>query len=346
MPSHGRADLSRHRGTPSAQANHVASPAIKFGPVVCLLLATQIASGQNTAPFGVNPYGYALAQNSAIEQSRLYRTAAPRTVDAYGNALPAPSTAPAADDSFGAQEILKNQEPTREWTLSGAASLLYTDNVELSSSGRSDDVFAVVDAGLGWSRKLNRTVEANVSFRASIFRYDKNPALDFQNLGFGAGVAWTLPQLPGASVFARYDFTQLFDRDGDSILTDHAFTIGLQKAVAFSRGHGLTLGIAATIGISDPHAAQRDTLAAFIGYRLQLTQKLETDLLLRPALHYYNSGSRVEFNQILAWNFRYRMTDWAELNGFLSYGLNRSERAAFDYNVFTTGIGFGVTVRF
>ena len=332
---------------PNAQAERVASPAIKFAPVVCLLLVTRVAAAQETAPFGVNGYGMALAQNSAaIEQSRLYRATARRTVDAYGNALPDSPAAASEDDSFGTQEILKNQEPVREWTLSGAASLLYTDNVELSARGRSDDLFVVVDAGLGWSRRLNRTLEANVSFRASIFRYDKNPVLDFQNLGFGGGLTWALPRLPGASVFARYDFTQLLDRDGDGILTDHAFTVGVQKAVAFSRGHGLTISVAATAGISDPHAAQRHALAAFISYRLQLTEKLETELLLRPALHYYDAGSRFEFNQILAWNFRYRVTEWAELNGFLSYGLNRSERAAFDYNVFTTGIGLGVTVRF
>ena len=292
----------------------------------------------------------ALAQNSsAIEQSRLYRDAAPRStsaVDANGNALPAAQPAPSPDDSFGAQEILKSQERPREFVLTGGVSLLYTNNAELAHDERRDDFFAVVDAGIGWSKKFARHFEANVGFHASLFRYDKNRRLDFQNLGFGMGVAWALPRLPDASVFARYDFTQLLDGQGDGILTDHAFAIGVQKAFVFSRGHALTLGLTAIAGISDPHAAQRDLMGAFLAYRVQLTRKLETEVLYRPAVHFYNAGGRVELNQLLSWNLRYRFNEWAELSGFLSYGVNRSERAAFDYEVFSGGAGLGLVVRF
>ena len=203
-----------------------------------------------------------------------------------------------------------------------------------------------MDAGVGWSQKLGPTLETNVGFHASVFRYDKNPQLDFQNLGFGASVAWALPRVPGVSAFARYEFTQLIDTDGNGILTDHAFTVGLQKAIAFSRGHGVTLGVIAMAGISDPHGAQRDLLGAFVAYRVQLTEKLETGFFYRPAVHFYNAGGRIEFNQIMTWNLRYRFNEWAELSGFLSYSLNRSEDAAYDYNVLTTGAGISLTVRF
>lgn len=108
----------------------MASPAIKFAPAVCLLVAAQLASAQQAAPYGVNAYGIALAPNSsAIEQSRLYRDSAPRSrpaVDANGNALPVTPSAAPQDDSFGAQQFLKNQERPREFVMSCRTTTLAT----------------------------------------------------------------------------------------------------------------------------------------------------------------------------------------------------------------------------
>ena len=298
----------------------------------------------------VNANGMLLAQNDAsIEQSRLYRHTTPRFgygVDANGNALPEPEASTVEDDSFGEQKILKDQARPTSFVVTGGASLVYTDNVALTRRGTIDDVFAIVDAGITWTPRVRRDLEPFVGFRASVFRYDKATDLDFYNLGFAAGVAWTPPSMRGVSVFARYDFTELLNRDSDQILMDHAITLGLQKSVALGRSHGFAFGATASFGISDPDSAQRSQIGAFFSYRLQLTRKLETDFLYRPAIHFYTDSGRADLNQILSWNLRYRFNDWAELNATVSYGLNRSERSAFDYNALTTGVGAGVTIRF
>ncbi len=292
----------------------------------------------------------ALAQNeSAIEQARLYRqTTTPVSlgVDANGTAITETESTSSDDDSFGAQQILKTQERQRSFTVTGNASFVYTDNVALTRRGEQDDVFGVIDAGINWSRQLSHNLEANVGFRASIFRYDKAQSLDFENLGFGMGLAWAPPGLGGISVFGRYDFTELLNRDGHQILMDHTLTLGVQKAVALGRSHGFTVGATAMFGLSDPSAAERSQLGAFIGYHLQLSRKLETDFLYRPAVHFYTAASRTDFNQILSWTMRYRFNEWADLNATFSYGVNRSDRTVFDYNVMTSGAGIGGSVRF
>lgn len=324
----------------------MASPAVSLiSAAGCLLAALQTANAQS-----INANGMLLAQNNAaIEQSRLYRDATPPSVlgrDANGAAIVETESSTSDDDSFGAQQILKTQERARPWSISGGISTIFTDNVALTRRDAQDDVFFVASAAGGWSSRIGPELEANLGLHASLFRYVDNTALDFESLGFGAGLAWSPARARGVSFFARYDFTELLDSDGDHILMDHVLTLGAQKVFVFGRSHSLLLGATATGGLSDPSDAQRSVLGAFLSYRLQLTRQLETDFLIRPALHVYTDRSRLDYNQVFSWNLRYRLSPWADLNAFFSYGLNRSDVAAFDYNALTTGGGVGVNIRF
>jgi hypothetical protein len=301
-------------------------------------------------PLGVDANGMTLAQtNAAIEQSRLLQQSTPPVrmgVDANGVAIAEVDSTESDDDSFGAQTILKTQERPRAWVVSGGVSVIYTSNVALAAEDAKGDTFMVASAAGGWSKRLSPTVEANAGLHASVFRYADATELDFQNIGFGAGLNWTPPKLRGVSLFARYDLTELFGSDGDHILLDHVLTVGAQKTVVFGRSHSLALGVIGSAGLADPGAAERSQLGGYLGYRLQLTRKLETEFLYRPAVHIYTDSNRADFNQIISWSLRYRFNDWANLNAFMTYGLNRSDRSAFDYNVFTGGAGIGLNVKF
>lgn len=340
-----------------ASPNGVASPFVTLGSILCLLplpltaIAQQGASPASPASgANVNAGGFTLAQtNAAIEQSRLLQQAAPPTnvgLDSTGAPVADTESSPSDDDSFGAQLILKSQERPRSWVVSGGISTIFTSNVGLASADPKDDIFVIANAAVGWSKRLSPTLEANAGAQASIFRYDKASELDFQSAGFGAGLNWTPPSLRGVSLFGRYDFTELFSSDGDHILMDHVLTAGAQKMFVFGRSHSLAVGTVGSFGLADPGVAQRSQVGGYIGYRLHLTRKLETDFLYRPAVHIYTDADRADFNQVVSWNFRYRLTDWADLTAFASYGLNRSDRSVFDYKVFTSGAGLGVNVRF
>lgn len=350
---------------PTAKCPIVSSRIIPAVLTIGLLGITPIAIAQQavspTAPqatpempspyaLGITADGMALAQaDAAIEQARLQQQAVPPVnigVDANGVATADTDAVSSGDDSFGAQIILKSQERQPTFVIGGSASVVYTDNVALTRRGTHDDVFAIADASITWLPRLGHNLETTVGLHASVSRYDKTSALDYQNIGFGAGLAWSPPQWRGVAVFGRYDLTELFGRDGHQILLDNVLTLGAQKSFVFGRAHALTVGATAALGLSDPAPAQRDQLGAFLAYRMQLTRKLDTDFLYRPAVHFYNDSGRVDFNQIVSWNLRYRFTDWAELSTSLSYGVNRSDKAVFDYNVLTTGATAVVTIRF
>ena len=283
----------------------------------------------------------------AIDQTRLLQEVPPPpppVVDANGNAIV--GTDSTADDSFGAQMILKNQERVRSFILQADASIYYTSNVALTRSATRDDDFAVLNAAGAWTHPLSPELAMLVGLQASAFRYSDASQLDFNDLGAGLGLAWAPPSWGGISMFGRYDFTELIDRHGNEILRDHEFSAGAQKTFPLGRAHAFSLGTLGSVGISTPFAAQRDQVGFFAGYHLQLARSLQTDVTYRIAFQSYSESNRLDLNQVFSWSLRYRLAEWTEVSAFFSFGNNRSNTTVFDYDVITSGGGFGLTTRF
>lgn len=287
-------------------------------------------------------------QASSIEQARLFQktpTATNTAVNANGTPLPETDTS-SDDDSFGAQVLLKNKEQVPTLFLSADTSVFYTNNAALTRRDETSDAFFVTDAAASWTPRIAPRVEAQVAVHASIFRYDRTSALDFEDFGAGAGLAWNPQNFYGVGLFARYDFTQLLNRHSDKILSDHQISVGAQKSFALSRAQAFTTGLVASAGISDPHSAQRDQFGAFVGYHCGLSRALEADLTYRIALYRYNSGGRADVNQVVAGNLRYHFNKSFEADAFLTFGDNRSNHSVFDYAAFTSGGGVALRLRF
>lgn len=293
--------------------------------------------------------GAVRAQDAAIEQSRLLQQHHPTAAAATGNSegmAVGDADEDSDDDSFGAQLILKSQERRRSFTLSAEASSVYTSNVALVRRSARADGFFVGNASAAWAPRISTHFEGQVVAHVASFRYFDNSVLDFSNFGIGAAVAYSTPEWPGVSVVGRYDFTELINRHAQEILSDHQLTVAAQKGIPLGRSHYVTLGLLGTAGISDPFAAQRDSVGAFGSYHLNISRSLETDLSYRYALYVYTQGDRTDRNQLVSLALRYRFTEWADAQAFFSYGNNWSDVAVFDYSVMTAGGGVGVRVRF
>jgi len=258
----------------------------------------------------------------------------------------ADSESSSSDDSFGDQVILKSQPRMPTFAISADASIFYTNNVALTRRGQIDDSFLVAHVGGNWTPRIAAGLDGQFGVSVATFRYNDTSALDFTNLSFGGGLYWTPVKLGGITLFSRYDFIELLNRDSDEILQDHEFTLGAQKVFALGRSHSFTVGAIGMAGITSPKSAQRNQAGVFVGYRALLTRALEMELLYRGAFFSYSDSSRDDFNQVVSLSLRYHFTPWAEANAFLSYGDNRSDQSAFDYRVLTTGAGVGATVRF
>jgi len=297
------------------------------------------------APFSL---GFAQENHPAVDQARLFQStpsAKPVAVDANGTAL-ADSDSYSEDDSLGAQAILKNNVKIPTLFFSADTSLFYTSNAALTRRNETSDEFFVTYAAASWTPHIAPGIEGQVGAHASIFRYDRLSALDFEDLGAGAGVTWTPRNLSGVALFARYDFTELLDRHSDEILSDHQFSFGAQKTIPISRAQTFFTGLLASAGISDPHSDQRDQLSVFVGYHCVLTRSIDADLSYRASFYRYNHDGRADINQAVAANVRYHFNELLEADVFLTFADNRSNSSAFDYGVFTCGGGVGLRLRF
>jgi hypothetical protein len=250
------------------------------------------------------------------------------------------------DDSFGKQIILKTQERPPEFLLGVDASVFYTSNAALTSRDEISDMFFVANAGFSWTHPVSSTLQFQAGARASLFRYNGTPALDFDSVGGGFGLVWTPPALSGIAIFGRYDVTQLWDHSGNDLLTNNEFSPGLQKIVVLGRSHALSFNVGGSLAIADPRRSERNTVGAGVSYALRLTRNLDTVLGYRLATYFYEEGGRTELNQLLSLSVNYHLNRWATLSTFASYGDNRSNHSAFDYKVFATGGGAGLTVQF
>jgi hypothetical protein len=287
--------------------------------------------------------------NPAIEQSRLFPRTVPPTsgeVTADGIALPAGESTSAGDGNFGAQQILKNDEKIPDLTVGGGVSLFYTSNVALTNDVERSDGFFVFDSSVNWTPRINSQLQFQLGGGASIFRYFDTSALDFEDLGVGTGVTWMPPNAWGIAITGRYDFVELLDKHSNQILQDHEFSAALQKIFVFGRSHALTVALLGSAGISDPFAEQRDQIGFAVGYHLQLTRYLGSDIGYRHSWYFYNAGGRHDLNQVVSFGLHYFIRPWATVNAFASFANNQSNESAFEYNVFSGGGGLGLTIRF
>jgi hypothetical protein len=286
---------------------------------------------------------------SSITQSRLFtnsQTPGTTSFDANGNALSDSGATSSGDDSFGAQIILKNQERQPSFNVFGGASAFYTNNVDLTPHGTRSDFFLASNVGAAWRPTISRGLIAEISVASSVFRYDRASELDFEGITTGAGLTWLVPRTPGIVAFARYDFTELLNSEGNQLLQDHALTIGGQKTFAFGRSHFLTTGITGVLGKSTPRSQERDQAGIHAAYHLQITRSLDADLLYRYAAQFYDEGGRVDHNQTLSLAIGFYPARWLRVDGSIFAARNDSNRSAFDYDALNVGSGVKLSIRF
>jgi hypothetical protein len=250
------------------------------------------------------------------------------------------------DDDLGQQWILKEQKKYQPFSLIGEANGFYTDNVALARDSEQNDRFLVATVGLSYQPRIGNQWQFEFTAKQSVFRYEEFDVLDFDSLNIGGGVTYVEPRLWDIAFFGRYNYNRLTDKQEHSeFFRNHTVNIGFQKAFILTRSHYLYAGYASQFAFSDPEAAERDEHGIYGGYHLNITRSLESDLFYRIAYFTYH-GDREDLNQILNASLRFNVTKWASLTAFGSFGLNRSNKSIFDYQVFNTGAGLALNFKF
>jgi hypothetical protein len=291
----------------------------------------------------------ALVPDRALDQSRMLPPTSGTqgtAVTPYGTALPQATEEVQEEGDFGKQVVLKPQEPTREFSVTGDVSVFGTSNAALTEHDRSADVFFVSNATVNWTHAINQQLQFQAGGYAALFRYNERSDLDFESLGGGLGLAWSPEFAHGIGFFARYDATQLLTRGGDDLLTEHLFTAGAVKVIVLSRAQALSFSAVGGLGITDPHSSQRDLIGAGMAYHLRLSRNLDFDAGYRGTAYFYNTHGRNDFNSVVSLSLRYHLTPWATVSIYGSFADNQSNHSGFDYDAWVGGGGVGLTWQF
>ena len=223
-----------------------------------------------------------------------------------------------------------------------------TNNVALAKVDPLQDSFLVATTGVGFTQRFAYHLRFDAGARASAYRYDKFPQLDFQSTDLSAGVAWSPPVLKGAELLARYTFTDLTTAERTrEFYKNHAILLGVQKVVPFTRSQAVYFGASAQWSFADPKPAGRDEYTAYAGYRAQVTRHVDADLYYCYGRYVYRYGSgRHDNNQTVSLGLHYTPKEWLSLSATGFVGANRSNRKAFDYDVANVGVGLQLSLRF
>ncbi len=320
----------------------------------CFLTAAMVRRVIISAAASVTMPALLLAQTPLlpqVEQARQFRSL-PETVDLQGQRN-APQTSPlgglgTGDDAFGTQVFLKREEKVEPFSAFAEIGAFVTNNVALARRDEQQDSFLVGTTGAAFTKRFAFNLRFDASARAAAYRYDKFSELDFQSIDLSAGVAWSPPQLRGAEVMVRYTHTNLTTaKDTTEFYSNHAILLGVQKVVPFGRAQAVYFGASAQWSFADPEPAGRDEYVAYAGYRAQLTRSIDADLFYRYGSYVYREGQgREDDNQTLSLALHYTPRPWLSFSATGFYGVNRSNRSAFDYDVGNLGVGLQLSLRF
>jgi hypothetical protein len=285
-----------------------------------------------------------------IDQARQFsRPLAPLNLgSAPAQDFATPDSEQSPDDAFGAQVIFKGQERVQPFTAFAEVSAFFTNNVALAKRSLLEDKFLVVSAGAAFTQRLGYDLRVEAGLRAALYRYAEYRELDFQSVDATAGVVWSPPVLRGAEVSVRYLFNHLSTaEEQEEIYQSHAALLGIQKVIPFSRAHAAWFGASAQWTWAEPQEPGRDEYSAFAGYHLQIAEPLGADLAYRYGYFVYRQDDgRRDQNHTISLGLRYVPFEWASISATTFLGFNRSNRSAFDYDVWNAGIGLQFSVRF
>jgi hypothetical protein len=293
--------------------------------------------------------GGAMAQEPRIEQARQFQTARTGPEDLSNAFTPTTLELSSGEDteSFGIQQILREEEQLRYFRMLAEVSAFATNNVALSRADERRDSFLLATFSLEYRRPLSRGFQVDAAVRFSAFRYNRFSQLDFNSIDAGIGLGYHTSKLGGLDLALRYNFNELISApSGDLFFTNHTITAAVQKAFEFSQAHYAYFGASAQAGFADPKEAERAEFAGFAGYHLQATRHLEADILYRYGFYPYSEGGREDHNQTVSLALRYRFTEWASVfaSGFVAW--NRSNQEVFDYDATNAGVGLTLSLQF
>ncbi len=259
--------------------------------------------------------------------------------------------APASDSDadIGEQVLLQPAQKYQAFSAWTNWSTFWTNNAQLlEDTTNSSDVFLSGTVGGGYLPHLGGNLFLDLSAEQSIFRYARNPALDFNSLELKSGLIYVMRGLGDLSVFGHYTYDLLTERGFNrQIYGAHLLSVGTRKIFTVNRANLFYVSGLAEFAIGgEPGYALRNEFSVLGGYQAALTRMLKLDLYYRAAAQDYTQSGRADFNQLIGGGLSVEVTRWMTVQAITTMGINNSNQSSYNYFAANLGGGIGILVNF
>ena len=268
------------------------------------------------------------------------------------------------DDEFGDQLIIERVSNWYPLSLDLSLSAFSTSNAELSNSNAREDRFLRQTLSLSYSQNIGGQVFLDAGITQEMYRYDAFRGSDFDYLRGHAGLFYYLPSddVPLSAVFgngflfAHYGYYRITDGLlGDEAFTNHSVMLGFQKALPIIKGHQVYYGISTDLSIeANNHAFQRHEHRAYVGYSVEWTEDLKTQVGYVASLFDYRNTRQADWNHTMDASVRFVVARpvflgqecelYLNVNAILN--MNDSNTSGLDYKFRNFGGGIGLRTSF
>ncbi|GAA5483781.1 hypothetical protein [Haloferula sargassicola] len=256
-----------------------------------------------------------------------------------------------ADSDFGVQQVLGDATIAPTFHLLGSISANVTDNAPGATRALDDSSwYANLLLGAIWEPRLPAGWTGDVGVTQEFYEFERDQAIDFQNLTVRAGVVKNLVDLGDTIFYARYEYQRLVTgswSEGD--YSAQRIRTGLRKVLFLGSHHQLLGGVSAALDLdANPELLERNEFALDLAYTWWLTRDLGATLSWRGSYWDFDNGGREDWNHTVGLRFDWQTCPASTLFAHVYYSNHDSNTplGVNDSESWHSGIGLGVQLAF
>lgn len=256
-----------------------------------------------------------------------------------------------ADSDIGVQQILGSYQGRAPVTVTLDASLNYTDNapgtVNYLDGG---SWFFAEHFTATWRPRIACGWFADIGLGQDLVRFDRDEAVDFENVEPWLGVVKSIPELDDLVFFTRYEYQRITTGNiSESSYWAQRIRAGLQKDLILAPRHQLSGGVNAAFDLdASPDRLERNTYNLDLSYTYWFADHLSSTLSWSGSMWDFGHDSREDTSHIIGLELTWTPCRNARVyaNVFYTNHDSNTDSGLDDFEAWQTGIGLGFNHTF
>jgi hypothetical protein len=291
--------------------------------------------------------GAAVAQQSGDSARNTTRTFA--ALDRVSAFTPEDQFAPGspADADIGEALILTPNERYRPFSLGVTYNTLWTSNAFYTPDAPVGDVIMGLFAEAIVLPHLGNNFFLDTAVRVGGYRYFENSGLDFNSLAAAAGLLKVFREFYDVGVYARYEYSYLWEGSGTTLLSEHSISVGARKTFQINRANAVFVEAEADFSLGGwPDYALASEYSLSLAHQIQWARYFNTSTFYQLAAYDFSDGGRADLRNYLGLSAGFKPVRWVTLSASAWLGWNASNEGEYDFFVANLGGSLGASINF